>query len=223
MQHSTVSKIKNKFELNQIFRCGKKHLSLNFNKKTKVFHNNFFFFLTSCIITITSLFSCSNEIKKLPAIEINDKEASAVFYNFDIIYSDSGKIETRITGDTLKQFNKTDERKAYDLMLGNVHLKFFEQNGDIKSEMKAQRTIRYEEEGNMFAYEQVIVYNKLGEKLNTEYLVWDAKKERITTNQAVKITKKDQILYGDSLISDQFFLDYEIANPKGEFILNEQD
>lgn len=167
------------------------------------------------------LVNCKTDLKELRQIDLEENMPSSIYYNFKIMYSDSGILATKITGDTLKQYDKSETEEAKDIMIGNVHLLFFDNNGKVSSELKAQRAIRYRDSEKMFAYGNVEIFNELGEKMNTEEIEWDAEKKKIISNTDVKITKKDQILYGDSLISDQYFLKYEIKNPRGEFKYNE--
>ncbi len=63
----------------------------------------------------------------------------------------------------------------------------------------------------------VVVNNEKGDRLNTEYLVWNREKETIETNQFVKITTADGIIYGDGMVADQHFNNWEVKNGRGVF------
>ena len=54
-----------------------------------------------------------------------------------------------------------------------------------------------------------------GEKLNTEHLFWDEKKEMIYSDVFVKITTKDEIIMGEGLESNQDFSRYKFKKIKG--------
>ena len=70
----------------------------------------------------------------------------------------------------------------------------------------------------MEAYKDVVVINnEKNEKLNTEHLIWDQSKKMIFSNVAIKITTKDEVIFGDGLESDETFDKYEIINPTGVF------
>jgi LPS export ABC transporter protein LptC len=58
----------------------------------------------------------------------------------------------------------------------------------------------------------VEVINEKGEKLNTERLVWDEQKKKITSNAFVKITTAKEVITGNGLEANQDFTKYEIKN-----------
>jgi LPS export ABC transporter protein LptC len=169
------------------------------------------------------LVSCESDLKALEQITFQGEVPQTIYTDFEITYTDSGKAVAKVTGDTLLQFSQNDRDggNAKEVMNGNVHLWFYDNSGEVSSELTSQKATRLSEEDLMIAEGDVIVFNERGERLNTEELIWDAKTEQIRSYVPVKITKKDQILYGDSLVSDQEFLNYEIMNPRGEFIYEE--
>jgi hypothetical protein len=67
----------------------------------------------------------------------------------------------------------------------------------------------------------VVIINEKGEKLNTEHIVWDQKKETINSDVFVKITTNTEILMGDGLESNQSFTKYKILKIRG--IINLKD
>ena len=50
-------------------------------------------------------------------------------------------------------------------------------------------------------------------------MTWDQKKKTIYTDEAVRVIQEGKTLFGDGLIADESFTDYEIINPRGEFDL----
>lgn len=177
---------------------------------------------TSILLLVLFLVACGNDLENNSRIILEENFPESVYYNFKINYSDSGYATSQITGDTLKQFEIKDFTPAHDLMLGNVHLILYRADGSIKSEITADKAIRYREVGDLHAFNNIVVFNEIGEKLNTEQIIWYEKTGKIKSPVPVRITKKDQILYGDSMISDQYFLNYTLSNPRGEFIINGQ-
>ena len=59
------------------------------------------------------------------------------------------------------------------------------------------------------------------EILNTEHLIWLQKEEKIYTEEFVKITTPDEIIYGDGLEANQQFTKYRIKNIKGTIAVDE--
>ena len=67
----------------------------------------------------------------------------------------------------------------------------------------------------MEVMDDVVVINRNGEKLNTEHLIWDADSKKIYTDEFVKITTKEEIIFGDGLEANEDFTKYKILNIKG--------
>ncbi|NOZ46611.1 MAG: LPS export ABC transporter periplasmic protein LptC, partial [Chlorobi bacterium] len=67
----------------------------------------------------------------------------------------------------------------------------------------------------------VVAVGKDGNILNTELLYWYEDKEKIYTDNFVKVTEGESILYGNGLVSNQDFTDYKILHPTGEIYTNE--
>ena len=68
--------------------------------------------------------------------------------------------------------------------------------------------------------ENVIVTNEKGDKLNTEHLIWDEKKQKLLSNEDVKITTKDEIIFGKGFEANEDFTKYKIFNIKGTISIN---
>lgn len=141
-------------------------------------------------------------VKNLPSESMKDA---------DIIYSDSGKTEMKLTG---KQIDRYVDKKYIDFPKG-MQIFFYDDSMKINSQLKADYGIRYESEGKMEAKRNVEVVNVKGEKLNTEHLIWDETKDSIYTKAFVKITNGNEVIYGDGLESNRDFTVYRIKNIKG--------
>lgn len=74
----------------------------------------------------------------------------------------------------------------------------------------------------MEARKNVSVINQKGERLNTEHLVWDERSEKLTSDEFVKITTKDEIIFGNGFEANQDFTKYKIFNIKGTISINNE-
>jgi hypothetical protein len=66
----------------------------------------------------------------------------------------------------------------------------------------------------------VVVVNEKGEQLNTEHLVWDEKKAKLLSDEFVKITTKEEVIFGTGLEANEDFTKYKIFNIKGTLSLH---
>lgn len=155
---------------------------------------------------------------------IGDDFADSYSFKFEIIYSDSGKLKANITGDTLEQYFKTESRSPYDEMIDSVHLKFYNHFGEVETEMLADYAIRFPEKEVMHAKGNVIVFNKKGERLDTERLTWNERTRMINCDTTVVITKPGgQKIIGSSLVSDEKFENYSITKVTGKLQIDERE
>lgn len=182
-------------------------------------------FVNFCAVlsAILIFIACTPDNEGLNTIEVPNPIPSAIYYNYNIDYNDSGLTQVKMTGRVLEQYNGTKEKEAFDNMKDSVHLWFYDEDMKVQSELIADRATRNRATGYMEAFGNVIVYNEKGEKLETEHLIWNEKDEKIISNDSVQITKKDQIIRGTGLISDKSFLDYEIQNVHGVINIKRED
>ena len=77
-----------------------------------------------------------------------------------------------------------------------LKVQFFNPFGSKESELTAQYAKIDEEKNLMEAKNTVKVKNENGDILETEHLIWNEKTEMVYTEDFVKITTKDEMIYG---------------------------
>ena len=70
---------------------------------------------------------------------------------------------------------------------------------------------------------KIKVKNVNGDLLETEHLIWNEKKEIVYTEEFVKITTKNEVIYGKGLVSNQDFTKYTIKKISGTIMLTHID
>lgn len=178
-------------------------------KPLSIIHYSLFIFFLSCQTDIQTINQITSG-KNLPSESMKDAE---------IMYSDSGKVKMKLTGAQLDRYVD----KEYIEFPKGMKILFYDDSLKVSSQLKADYGIRYEKEGKMEAKRNVEVVNVKGEKLNTEHLIWDETKDKIYTEEFVKITTDEEVMYGDGLESNQDFTKYKIKNIKGTINLNDED
>jgi len=166
---------------------------------------------TYCCATL--FFSaCETDIDQINLITATKNIPSESGKNVLIVYSDSARIKMKLSAPQLDHF---DGENAYVEFPKGVTVFFYNDKNKMESSLKANYAIRYEKSNMMEAKNDVIVINNKGEKLNTEHLFWDEKKELIYSDVFVKITTKDEIIMGEGLESNQDFSRYKFKKIKG--------
>ncbi len=167
---------------------------------------------------IVMLFSCKNDINEVTSLSSVDSLPLETAYDITLYFSDSGKVQAYLESPLMKRFEGKENTIEFP---EGFKIIMYDSANQVKSQITAKYGINYEKKKKLEARNDVVVINtKKHEQLNTEHLVWDQRKKIIFSDVFVKITTPDNVLYGDSLISDQNFNDYTISNVTGEIKLN---
>jgi len=169
------------------------------------------------------LFSCENDINIINSLSLIDSLPMETAYDIEVYYSDSGKVQAYLQSPLMERHANEGEGEKGEFMefpKGFIII-FYDSVLNPESQITANYGIRNEKDKLMEAKNNVIVTSiKNNEQLETEHLVWDERKKTIFSDVFVKITRSEEVLYGDGLISDENFGSYTIKNPSGEFQVN---
>jgi LPS export ABC transporter protein LptC len=173
------------------------------------------------LFTILSFlfFSCENDLDKVKLYSKGKISPQESAKSIKILYSDSANLQVEITAPILNRY-QTDN--PYIEMPKGFRAIFYNDRLEVKSKLDADYGIRHEKDQKMEARKNVVVINEKGERLNTEHLIWDEKKEKLLSDEFVKITTKNEVIFGNGFESNQNFTKYKIFNIKGTFSLNNE-
>ncbi len=166
------------------------------------------------------LMACENDLKQVQELSAKQDSATVSAVNIEMRYTTNGKNQVLMSAPTLNRY-LTDPKNPYLEFPNGMLIYFYDSLGKVSSTMKADYSLYYEEKGLWEARYDVEVVNEKGEKLNTEYLIWERNKEQISSDQRVKITTTDGIIYGNGFVSNQNFSSWEVIEGSG--IINLED
>ena len=165
--------------------------------------------------------SCKNDLDRVAAIEVPANAPDRVTTNAEYYYSDSGRVTNRIIAGTISEY--TDEDDPHTYLTNGVELDFFDTAGILSSKLTARRGQILQKKKQMEVEEQVVFTNAKGEKLETEQLTWDQDSDRVFTDRPVKVTRANDIIYGQGLDASQDFSRYTIRHITGSLFLDRSD
>lgn len=184
--------------------------------------------LTIAFFLFSLLFfqACENDVAVVNTITSATKKESPIESSKNVVfyYSDSARIRSCLK---TPQVDHYLGKKPYYEMVKGLDVVFYDQNRKEQTKLTANYGIGYdngENENKMSVMEakgNVIVINEKGDKLNTEHLVWNSQTKKIYTNEFVKITTKDEVIWGNGLEAEEDFSEYEIKQVKGQIALKE--
>lgn len=151
----------------------------------------------------------------------SDTMPELIAHDIEYIRSDSGKIQASLTSPLMYQYEGDEQ---YFEFPEGFKVVFFDSVLNVRSVLTAKYGIGYDKKKLMEARDSVVIINhEKNEKLNTEQLVWDQRRKQIFSNVKIKITTEEYIIYGDTLISDESFNNYEIKHPTGTFEVEDDE
>ncbi len=166
---------------------------------------------------LAMLFSCRGDLEAIDSLTQEEKGPMESAFQVEIIYSDHGQVRMILNAARMDRY---EGEKPYLEMPEGIHMIFYDTLMQESSSLRAQYAISYEDSELIEARRDVIVINDLGERLNTEQLIWDQKEARIYSGTFVKVTTEEEVLYGDGFESDERFDRWRILNPHGTFQLD---
>jgi len=164
------------------------------------------------------LFNCSPRNDELLEIQEYTGPIGEVS-NAIIYYSDSAKVKMRMKTPKLLNFGNGDSEYPEGLFL-----EFFDNDGTLTSSLEADYCFYTKKDDLYKATGNVIIKNlEKGDRLDTEELFWNKRKEEVFTDKFVRIEQDGDLLLGDGLKAKQDFSSYNILNPKGKLSLSNNE
>lgn len=164
------------------------------------------------ILSMSVFIGCKNDINKINNLDLNKDSPAEVDKDVTLYYSSNAHINIKLIAPLLKRYNG---KEPYIIFPKGIAVYFYDSTNTISSQLTADYAINRVYKNQMEAKSNVIVKNEKGEKLNTEHLIWDEKKDLIYSNKFVKITKKNEILMGNGFESNSDFSEYKINDLEG--------
>lgn len=186
------------------------------------------FFLFCFLSSLLFFSACENDIAVINSVTGADEPNIPIetSKNAEFLYSDSARVRSRLK---TPQVDHYLGKKPYYEMPKGLNIIFYNALQKEETTLTANYGIGYDNANNsapnrmniMEAKGNVIVVNEKGEQLNTEHLIWNPATQKIYTDEFVKITTKDEVIWGDGLEANEDFSEYEIKHVKGQIAIKE--
>jgi len=176
------------------------------------------FILFTLVISFTG---CENSMEDIEQLNYEVKELPAsTSKNITLQFSDSAKVKIILFAPVLDRYS-THEIPT-DVMPEGLKIEFIDSVGNIEAQVTCNYAIHYPKKDILELTNDVIVFNKDGDQLNSEHIIWNSRTQKISSDDFVKITTGDEIIYGDGFEANQDFTDYKISHIKGIISIEEE-
>ena len=172
------------------------------------------FFIAAAIL------SCQTNPQKIEALVKDLEEPVVSSEEVEWFYTKNGAATYRLTSPKVLRFGGQKEYIEFPV---GLEIFSFNTQGEQEVFMKSDYAIQYLDDKIIEAKGTVLLENLKGEKLETEFLVWDEKQNQIFTEALVKITKQGQSIIGEGFESNTSFSKYTLKNSRGIINLDQAE
>lgn len=174
------------------------------------------FFFWTCMMT--GILSCETDIATVNKLTGQYEASSETGKDIEVIYSNQGIVKAKLTAPVMLRYRT---KEPYTELPDGLKILFYDVQGQVESQLTAGYGVSYEKSDEMMVKNNVEAISVKGDKLNTEELTWNQKTQKISSDKFVKITTRDEIIFGDGFESNQDLTNYKIKKIRGTIRLKE--
>jgi LPS export ABC transporter protein LptC len=181
---------------------------------------NFRSSILAFIFVAAILSSCESRTDIIPSADFLSFPAVTVRES-QTIFTDSGKIELILSFPIMEQYD--DKDAPYTEFRSGIRVDFYDKDTLPQGSVTAKYAKYTENNSTWELKDSVVVINENNDKLETELLNWDQKKDFIFTDRFVKITTIDMIVQGFGFESDSHLNNRKIKKVSAEIYVDEEE
>lgn len=178
--------------------------------------NNFLNSVT--VFTVALFFSCQSNFKEIQKINAENVFPSGIAENFNLTYTESGKVKAILTSPVNQDFSNQDF--PYQEFPNGITVDIYDENNN-KSTITADYGIIYSATNLIDLRGNVVLQTHDGKKLESPQLFWDEKNEWVFTEKNYTFTSPDLNMSGVGIDFDKEFNQVNSHNNSGSAIIKD--
>ena len=168
------------------------------------------------LLVLILFISCQNNTSDIQEF-VEQEFPVEIIEDAELIHTEFGKIKVKISAKKIERFINSNPRSVFT---DSIVVIFFDRNSDTLSNLQANKALINETENLMHVSDNVILISSNGNKLETNHLSWDEKKEKIFTEENVIITTDKEVINAQGFVSDPDFIEYSLHKVNGVLSFN---
>ncbi|MCF6240607.1 MAG: LPS export ABC transporter periplasmic protein LptC [Bacteroidales bacterium] len=174
------------------------------------------------VVILILLNACTDELPKINRITSKEDLPSVAIDNIESSFTEEGRIKGILKAKRMEVYD--DVVEPYTKFPKGISIVFFDKNGDLESSMTAKYAIYYDKKQTWEAIGNVVMSNIKGDVLKTNHLYGDEKKQKIYTDELVRITKSNgSVIVADSgFESNSSFTIYKFIDVSGRIAIKDE-
>lgn len=147
--------------------------------------NKIFFIIAALLVSCFFVVSCENKIETVR--ELGKKKLGVEEgINIESYMSQSGKMKAKLTAPLMLRYLLDTPKVEFPK---TMHVDFYDSTLAIESKLNCKYGRYFENDNKVYLKDSVIVFNKKGDTLWTDELIWDQTKAEFFTDKFVKVKK----------------------------------
>lgn len=152
-------------------------------------------YLTCCLLLFSG---CGQKAKEPSALKAPQGIVpDQIIEGFSLVETENGKKQWALTS---KRASNYEQQKTVNIE--GVKIDFFHQDEELYSTLTSDRGVMNTVSNDMIAQGHVLVLSKDGSRLETNQLRWDNLRQKIVSDDSVRITRGKTVMTGIGLDSD---------------------
>jgi LPS export ABC transporter protein LptC len=172
------------------------------------------------ILCLVLLISCENRTDIIPKSDFLNYPSITV-RDFSTVVDDSGKVQLVMKSKLMEQYD--DKDAPYTEFRSGIRVEFYDGKETPQGSVTSKYAKFYKNDNLWELKDSVVVINEKNDKLETEVLNWDQKKDLIYTDRFVKITSADQIIQGFGFESDSHLNHQKIRKVSATIYIEDEE
>jgi len=174
------------------------------------------------LIGATMLLSCENNIKEVESITTQETRPEVYGENVEFVFTDSTRIQYKTFAIEFVQI-KTEEEEYNEFTKGG-NVIYYNKDGSQAWTIKCNYAKNFVKDKLWELRNDVVAVSDDGKTINSELMYWDQNKQKIYSDQYVRITEKDgQMLEGNSFTADDRLDRISLRQVTGEVFLEDKN
>ncbi len=134
--------------------------------------------------------------------------------------SERGRLQMELDAPLIQQYREPAARTIYPR---GVELRFFDDDRTLKTFIRANKGVSYDDRGIMKASDSVVVIDYAnGDTVYLDDIVWRDKEDVIFSNHPVRAVNGRRVTYGDGFVSDEQMTNLRITRQRGVIEFNDE-
>lgn len=156
--------------------------------------------------------SCGNTTEEINQMVVQDEGPAEISEGVTMLFSDRGLAQMKLESPLMHRYEleKGKEMKM-ECPIG-MKVTFYDSLGQKESQLTSKYGVLFSKKEYIVVQDSVVFINRKGEKLNTDLLHVDFKKDSVYTHQKVTVSSPKGTISGMGMHSNGNFTKYKVHN-----------